>query len=463
MRLLRKVSVPIFNMIRTWVFEGEFSDPHHEFFIVDSVGHQISAASQGFDLWRTGYTINQNMLPDFVSPTLAQTILRAGKSINFLRSRCGDVEWVQERAAASESGDMVSYTNLETLQTLAENASSKVDLRLIQIMTQKFALPTHFKALRRYILLGQGDFVQSLLDCLKPELEKEMSKVSEVVVMGCIRTAIHSSNAMYDDEDVLERLCMKRMGTFTTQSGWDVFALDYRMDVSSPLSTVIPATTIAEYQKVFRLLWKLKKAEMCVNECWKGLKCVGKKVNRPDLAAGGRLKELLLLAFNVRSKLSHFCINYQYYIMFEVLEGAWKDFTATADKATDLDALIHAHEAYMKSIISKCLLDATPSADALRALLADYFRLIDGFTKTVGRLVSDAQQILHLLYARLRGADHGNWQAAARPDVDDVPNEYHQEMKSHFAAVLEKYDMFIGAFTERVGHALRKLFQSVIF
>jgi len=451
MRLLRKVSVPIFNMIKTWVFEGEFSDPHHEFFIVDNMGHQTSSVSQGFDLWRMGYTINQNMLPDFVSPTLAEKILRAGKSINFLRSRCGDVEWVQEQAAASDASETVSYTNLETLQTLAENASSKVDLRLIQIMTKKFSLPLHFKALRRYILLGQGDFVQSLLDCLKPELDKEMSKVSEVVVMGCIRAAMHSSNAMYDDEDVLERLCMKRMGTFTTQSGWDVFALDYRIDASSPLSTVIPPTTMTEYQKVFRLLWKLKKAEMSVNECWKGLKCLCRSVNRPDLGVGNRLRELLLLAFNVRSKLSHFCINFQYYIMFEVLEGAWKDFTSTADKATDLDALIHAHEAYVESIISKCLLDSTPSADALRSLLTEYFRLIDDFAKTIARLVSDAQQILHFLFARLKAAlQQGNWAASPRPDVDDVPMEYYQEMKNHFASVLDKYDMFIGSFTERV-------------
>ena len=449
MRLLRKVSMPIFNMIKTWVFEGEFTDPHREFFVVDNVNGQI--ASHGFDLWRMGYTINQFMLPEFLTPKLAEKILRAGKSINFLRSRCGDVEWVQERAASSSTTDAVSYTNLEALQALVEDASSKVDRRLIKIMTQKYALPVHFKALRRYILLNQGDFVQALLDCLRPELDKEMSKISDAAVMGYIRTAIHSSDAMYDDEDVLDRLCMKKLGTFTTQTGWDVFALDYRIDPSSPLSAVIPPATMVEYQQVFRLLWKLKKTEGNLNECWKGLKCISRGANRPDLGMGKRVRELLLMAFNLRSKLAHFCINFQHYVMFEVLEGAWKDFTSTADKAEDLDALICAHDAYMQSILSKCLLDDSPTAHELRNRLTEYFRLIDGFTKMIIRLVCDAEQILHFLYARLRGADGlQNWEGSARPEVDDVPIEYYHEMKNHFAAIVDKYEIFIHAFTEQV-------------
>lgn len=37
------------------------------------------------DLWRNGYRLNDNMRPSFISKQMAGTILRAGKSINFLR------------------------------------------------------------------------------------------------------------------------------------------------------------------------------------------------------------------------------------------------------------------------------------------------------------------------------------------------------------------------------------------
>ena len=37
------------------------------------------------DLWRSGYRLNEDMRPTFISKKMASTILRAGKSINFLR------------------------------------------------------------------------------------------------------------------------------------------------------------------------------------------------------------------------------------------------------------------------------------------------------------------------------------------------------------------------------------------
>lgn len=37
------------------------------------------------DLWHTGYRLNEDMRPTFITRQLACTILRAGKSINFLR------------------------------------------------------------------------------------------------------------------------------------------------------------------------------------------------------------------------------------------------------------------------------------------------------------------------------------------------------------------------------------------
>eukprot|EP00210_Caulerpa_lentillifera_P002528 g2425.t1 len=455
MKLLKRVSVPLFTMIRTWVFEGEFTDPHNEFFIVDNAGLRRSSGlrrdpGKTFDLWRMGYTLNTAMLPGFVNPSLAQKILRAGKSINFLRSRCGDVEWVQKQAANTSDNQMVSYTNLETLQSLVEEASSRVDQRLMHIMTKKHHLPLHFKAMRRYILLGQGDFVHSLLDCLRGELDKEMSKVSEVAVMGGIRSAIHSSNAIYDDEEVLERLCMKKFEALTNQIGWDVFALDYKLDSTCPLSTVLTPVTLLEYQKVFRLLWKLKRAEDRLNESWRGMKCISRSTSRPDLQLGRKLRSLYLLAFNARTKLAHFCTNFQHYIMFEVLEGAWKDFTNKADQATDLDALIEAHEDYVSHIVSKCLLGSDSTSDGLRNLLMEYFNLIDGFCNTITRLLMDSEQILKFLYSRLH-AGQGNWSVDEnRGELDDVPGEYYHEMREHFASILEKYDLFLAAFTERV-------------
>ena len=58
------------------------------------------AAPLEADHWRDAYELDQRLLPSFIGEDLARTIVRAGKSINFLREECGDVAWVQQAAHA---------------------------------------------------------------------------------------------------------------------------------------------------------------------------------------------------------------------------------------------------------------------------------------------------------------------------------------------------------------------------
>lgn len=51
-------------------------------------------------LWRDGFTLDEVIRPPFVSPALAETLLRAGKSLNFLRECCGDTSFEQSLAAS---------------------------------------------------------------------------------------------------------------------------------------------------------------------------------------------------------------------------------------------------------------------------------------------------------------------------------------------------------------------------
>jgi gamma-tubulin complex component 3 len=105
--------VPLFDMIRRWVFEGVLEDPACEFFVVPCSSSDTSSSSKGLpaasaaaasgsrDLWRDAYRLEPACVPPFINAELAETILRAGKSINFLRDACGDAQWVQEWAPAA--------------------------------------------------------------------------------------------------------------------------------------------------------------------------------------------------------------------------------------------------------------------------------------------------------------------------------------------------------------------------
>lgn len=192
------------------------------------------------------------------------------------REYCGDVEWVQEQAAMAQATaeESMTYGQIESLQLLVDEASSLVDQRLIELLFKKFHFVLHCTALKRFLLLGQGDFVQSLMDFVKPELDKEASKVSEIQLLGHLRAAIHASSAKYDDDEVLDRLYAKKGETCGVPIGWDVFTLEYRMN--QPLSTVFTEHNMSSYLRVFRLLWKLKHAEHTLNHVWHSLKCMNR-------------------------------------------------------------------------------------------------------------------------------------------------------------------------------------------
>ena len=92
-KTMQEISAPLLAMIRRWVFEGDLQDPLGEFFVVE---HSDVANA---DMWRSKYSLNESMIPSFISLELAQRILQIGMTINFIRSCCGEnrnLYWMQQ-------------------------------------------------------------------------------------------------------------------------------------------------------------------------------------------------------------------------------------------------------------------------------------------------------------------------------------------------------------------------------
>ncbi|KAG2262944.1 hypothetical protein Bca52824_070023 [Brassica carinata] len=125
MSLLRCVCSPLFEMVRSWVLEGELEDTFGEFFIV---GQPVKV-----DLvWREGYKLHPGMLPGYSE---------TGKSINFLRVCCDDDHgWAgaaSEAAAASGTTTRrggLGYGETDALEHLVTEAAKRIDKRLCQVL-----------------------------------------------------------------------------------------------------------------------------------------------------------------------------------------------------------------------------------------------------------------------------------------------------------------------------------------
>ncbi|KAF7818936.1 gamma-tubulin complex component 3 [Senna tora] len=448
-RLLQRVCSPLYEMVRRWVLEGELEDLFAEFFIVDQ---QVKAES----LWREGYRLHPAMLPSFISPSLAQRILRTGKSINFLCVCCDDRGWADAATkAATATGptttsDGFGYGETDALESLVDEAAKRIDKYLLDVMYKRFKFKEHCLAIKRYLLLGQGDFVQYLMDIVGPELSEPANTISSFKLAGLLETAIRSSNAQYDDPDILDRLRVKMMPHESGDKGWDVFSLEY--DARVPLDTVFTESVMSRYLRIFNFLWKLRRVEHALIGAWKTMKpnCITshsftklQEAVKLQLVSAFRRCQVLWVEMN------HFISNLQYYIMFEVLEVSWSKFSNEMEIAKDLDDLLVAHEKYLHSIVEKSLLGER--SQSLYKSLFVVFDIILRFRGHADRLYEGT----HELQARImessrdqnksrkplndKPSEHGSWIADGRKALTQRAGEFLQNVGQDLDAIAKEY------------------------
>ncbi|XP_062112176.1 gamma-tubulin complex component 3 [Humulus lupulus] len=416
-RLLRRVCSPLFEMVRSWVLEGELEDIFAEFFVV---GQPVKAES----LWREGYMLHAGMLPSFIPQSLAQRILRTGKSINFLRVCCDDRFWAEaatEAAAAAGTSTRrggLGYGETDALESLVDEAAKRIDKHLLDVMYNRYKFKEHCLAIKRYLLLGQGDFVQYLMDIVGPELSEPANTISSFQLAGLLETAIRASNAQYDDPDILDRLRVKMMPHGMGDRGWDVFSLEY--DARVPLDTIFTESVMAKYLRIFNFLWKLRRVEHALIGTWKTMKpnCItSNSFNKLQHTVNMQLLSTLRRCQVLWDEMNHFVTNLQYYIMFEVLEVSWSTLSNEMEVAKDLDDLLAAHEKYLNSIVEKSLLGER--SQTLYKSLFVLFDLILRFRSHADRLYEG----IHELQARVESSLPSQDKNRSRKKTSDKSSE----------------------------------------
>lgn len=93
------------------------------------------------------------------------------------------------------------------------------------------------EAIRRYLLLGQGDFTQYLMDMLKKELARPARQLHRHALRVILDQAVRASNAQYQDPEIIKRLDVRLLEASSGDNGWDIFTLAYIVD--PPLSTIL--------------------------------------------------------------------------------------------------------------------------------------------------------------------------------------------------------------------------------
>ena len=151
--------------------------------------------------------------------------------------------------------------------------------------------------MKKFMLLGQGDFVAALLDAVGPELGKRAENVYRHNIVGVLDTALRGTNAQYLPQYVLDRCGIKLYEPSPGDTGWDVFSLDYH--VESPLSAVVHASASSKYRKVFHLLWRLKRIEWGLNNTWRRATSVNHSLRAQNGREGSIIRALRKVRFEL--------------------------------------------------------------------------------------------------------------------------------------------------------------------
>ncbi|WVR03818.1 hypothetical protein IAU60_000814 [Kwoniella sp. DSM 27419] len=373
-QILEEVSKPFFATLQRWIFSGDLHDPFNEFFVQlnpDSTstrdGQLSPTGDVGFEggidamggheeahkVWEKKYVFVKGMVPSFVSEEFGKKIFSTGRSLNFIRYSCGDSDWIETQAKLANAGRALKYSDLAGLERSIDDAYSIASQRLLEIFFDKFVLLEHLRALKSYLMLGAGDFSELLMEALSPRLSRPAISLYRHHLTSDLETAIRGSNAQYDSPDILRRLDARILEYSHGETGWDCFALEYK--VEAPLNAVLDGEAMVDYDRLFHHLFRLKRVEVALTQGWM------------RITSGSRMYERIPGLSNdwhhcriVQAEMVHFLRQLQAFYQLEVIECSWQSLMEFTDKREgDLDALISAHRGYLDRVVRKVLLLST--------------------------------------------------------------------------------------------------------
>ena len=208
-------------------------------------------------------------------------------------------------------------------------------------MSTKFQLFDHLSALKKYLLLGQGDFIALLLESLSSNLDGPANSQYRHHLTSALDHSIRNSNAQFDSQDMTRRLDARMLELSHGEIGWDVFTLEYRMD--SPLDVVVGPWAQKQYLKIFNFLWRIKRVEFSLGQIW-GKCMTGSRGVLRSCDDDAELSETWKRARGGLAGMVHFIGQLQYYILFEVIESGWEALrreTAKVCPPPSVDSMRH--------------------------------------------------------------------------------------------------------------------------
>uniref|UniRef100_A0A914UKM5 Gamma-tubulin complex component n=1 Tax=Plectus sambesii TaxID=2011161 RepID=A0A914UKM5_9BILA len=183
-RLLEKAVVPYLRSLDAWVFYGQVDDVSLDFMIWDTENELMSAAIQQQiipqddldefdsigDSFDRRYRLIGDLCPTFLRP-VAQDILKCGKYLHIV-DQCG-VERKEKDGGSDKHLTWKSTGGASALVKVIEVARIAASVALVDILLKRYDLLALFRSVRRFLLVGQCDWLMIFMQVADDLLAKD--------------------------------------------------------------------------------------------------------------------------------------------------------------------------------------------------------------------------------------------------------------------------------------------------
>lgn len=361
--LTQSACVPYFEILEKWIYKGIIKDPYCEFLVEENETIQKEKLQEDYNdaYWEQHYTICRERIPVFLEQ-VADKILNTGKYLNVIRLCGRDPKF-------PNAVEMVYTLKERKYYEQIEKAYSYASKLLLDLLMKEKELNSRIRSIKHYFLLDAGDFIVQFMDMTEEEMKQDMDNIMPTRLESLLELALRTSTANVDpfkDDLKVELLPydlitqLFQILTIDTKqekdyridptdlhlSGLEAFSFDYV--VKWPVSLVLNRKALTRYQMLFRHLFYCKHVERQLCSVW-----IGNKAAKVYSLHSTRWYSA---AFALRQKMLNFVQNFEYYMLFEVVEYNWHIFQSNMDSVSNVDDVLDYHSDFLSNCLKDCML-----------------------------------------------------------------------------------------------------------
>jgi gamma-tubulin complex component 3 len=376
--IFRSISKSLFDQVVTvwlqlvgqWTARGKLPLNGSDFFVRQRIINDLRPAKLVTDkidlaeLWNDTFELVD--VPALVDKSTAATVLEAGKSAAFIRA-CGRSIKVEEEGL---------FTQLWDLKSDVAVVAEALHKQVLELLLTQGQLVDRLNDLKRFMLFGQGDFADCIESLARKELIKPATAQNKFELQFLIDCAVRRSVVnVREIEPLLSRLTVfLDIPSSTADTGFEIFSLDY--SVEPPVEVVLTQDVMKQYRKLSVFLFQLLRSDAAIRNVWIGLQTLGRKTN--SILILDNVCDVIERANIVRSEISWFLHVFRSLICYEVLEGRWREFSASISASKSLDEIISVQSGFLQKLESELFLN--PSDDEVLSQLQSIFGVSTRFS-----------------------------------------------------------------------------------